>query len=111
MGVYSPTGSTNITADNSDLLSNTPSITNTTLGASGTETGIALPAGTKRFKLRARGIAKLQLAYTATESGTTFWTVMPGACYFEDFIDDGSSHTVYVQSNKTGTVVELVSWS
>lgn len=111
MGVFSPSGVANVTADNSDLVSSSPAISNTTLGLAGVESSIALPAGTKKFKLRARGQAKLQLAYIATESGTTFWTVMPGACYFEEFLDDSSSYTVYVQSNKASTVVELVSWS
>lgn len=111
MAVFSPTGSPQISSSNSDLLGTTPSLSNTTLGAIGVESTIALPAGTKRFSLRARGQAKLQIAYTATESGTTFWTVMPGNIYQETLLSSAGSYTIYVQSNKASTVVELVSWS
>jgi hypothetical protein len=113
MGVFSPGGgSSSVTADISALTVSTPTVTNsTTPVTANTETSIALPAGTKKFKLRARGNAKLQLAYTATESGTTYWTVMPGACYFEELLDSGTSYTIYIQSNKASTVVELVSWA
>ena len=72
MGVFSPGGIANVAASNQDLLVDSPSISNTTLGVAGAESTIALGAGTKRFQLRARGNAKLQLAYSVGESGTTF---------------------------------------
>lgn len=111
MGVFSPSGVSNVSSSNADLTVNTPDISNTTLGAANTESSIALPAGTKKFKLRARGFAKLQLAYTATESGTNFWTIPAGACYFEELLDENTSYTIYIQANKASAEVELVSWS
>lgn len=97
--------------DNQDLLVDTPAISNTTLGAADSESAIGLPAGTKRFLLRARGQAKLQLAYVSGQSGTTYMSLMPGAVYREQQIDSSASVTLYVQSNKASTVVELVTWS
>lgn len=111
MGVFSPSGVSNVSTSNTDLLVTTPAISNTTLGLAGAETGIALPAGTKRFSLRARGIAKLQLAYTSGQSGSVYREILPGNIYEEGFIDTTVSLTVYVQSNKASTIVELVSWS
>lgn len=111
MGVFSPSGVSNVSSDNTDLLVTTPAISNTTLGSANTESSIALPAGTKRFSLRARGQAKLQLAYSSGDSGITYLTILPGNIYTEELIDASASLTVYVQSNKSSTTVELVSWS
>lgn len=109
MGNYSPSGISNISVTNAGFRVKNPAITNTTLTFANTEVAIALPANTSRFSIRARGIAKLQLAYTLGQSGTTFHTILPGNIYQEERIDQASL-TLYVQSNKASTVVELVTW-
>lgn len=98
----------NITISN--LRVTTPAVSNTTIISANTEQGIALPANTVKFKLKARGTARLQIAYTATESGTNYMTIYPGQCYEEDAINRVST-TIYIQSSKAGEVVEIVSWS
>ena len=96
--------------DESALVVSNPTITNTTLGAAGSESSIVLPANTKKFMLRARGKSKVQIAYTATDSGTTFWTVQPGACLLEENIDRPTT-TIYVQATKASEIIEVKSWA
>ena len=93
----------------SNLRVTTPTITNTTMAAANTEQAIALPANTARFRICVRNNAVLKLAFTATESGTNYITIWPGAYYIENQIDRVST-TLYIQSSKAGEVVEIVSW-
>ena len=91
---------------------NTPSIQNVTITLAATEETITLPAGTRRFMIKTRTEnAKMQISYVSGESGTQYLTLIPGAVYKEDGIDAAASVSLYVQSNKASTVVELVSWA
>lgn len=87
----------------------TPSITNFTATLADTEYEIALPSNTVRFRIAVRGTAKLKLAFTATESGTNYITVWPGAYYLEGDISRANT-SLFVQSSKAGEIVEVVSW-
>lgn len=90
----------------------TPTITNTTIALANTEETFSLPAGTKRFLLKTRTPnVKMQLSYVSGQSGTTYLTILPGTYYLEDGVDAGASLTLYIQSNKDSTVVELLSWT
>lgn len=83
-----------------------------TTGLSGVETSIAFASDTKWFRVRAQGNAKLQLAYTATESGTNYYTLAPGNVYEPPAILSLSGTlTLYLQSNKDSTLVEVETWS
>ena len=111
MGIFAPSGVSNVTTSNDDLLVSTPTISNVTLGSANTESSIALPSGTKKFRLRARGSAKLQLAYNSGNSDSTYFTIMPGNVYTENHINSTASLTIYIQSNTASATVELVAWS
>ena len=94
----------------SQLTVTNPTITNVTLGSAGTEQSIALPANSKRLYLKTPEDAKLQFTYSAGQSGTSYITIPMGCNYTEQNIDRPST-TVYLQSNKTGTIVQVLSWT
>lgn len=86
-----------------------PVIYNKSVPMAATEVSQALTSGTKRFTIRVRGIAKLQLAFVSGESGTNFLTIPVGTSYSEDSLD--FSGTLYFQTNKAAQTVEIVEWS
>jgi hypothetical protein len=88
----------------------TPLIANPVAISANTEYSYAFPSNTKKIVIRARGNAKLQLAFTSGQSGTLYHTVFPGNTY-EEIGLNVTSLTVYYQSNKAGEVVEILSWS
>jgi hypothetical protein len=94
----------------SKLTVTNPTVTNVTLGLSGTEQGIVLPANSKRVYLKTPDVAKLQMTYAAGQSGSSYITIPMGCNYLEENIDRPST-TVYLQSNKNGTVVQVLSWT
>lgn len=87
-----------------------PQITNVTMGAAGTETAVVLPAGTKRYAIKARGNSRLQFSYVSGETNTTYWTEFPGFTFEEDVVDRANT-TVYVEANKNGEVLEIKTWT
>lgn len=95
--------------DLSELTVTNPTISNITLTMANTEQAVVLPAGTKRFSLQARNDARLQYSYISGQSDTVFETVWAGNSLDEQNIDNDSL-TIYIQSNKTGTILELRTW-
>ena len=89
--------------------SGTPVIKNITTVLAATEYSYAFPANTKRFKIKARGNAKLQLAFISGQSGVEYITIFPGSSYIENDLTL-SSVTAYFQSTKANEVVEICSW-
>lgn len=79
-------------------------ITNHTAGTS--ETSHALISDLKQLIIRSRDVtATLQIAYTATESGTKYMTIRPHTVY--EVMDlKFSGVTLYITADKT-TVVEI----
>lgn len=88
----------------------TPVIVNIAIPLANTEQSYALPADTKKFRIRARGNAKLQMSFVSGDSGTNFMTIFPGNVYEETGLDI-STTTVYFQSSKASETVEILSWS
>lgn len=99
-----------ITVDLSPLTVTNPSISNVTLSLANTEQAIVLPAGVKRYSLKARNDARLQLSYISGESNVEFWTIWAGNVETEDVIDKDSL-TLYIQANKDSTILEIKSWT
>lgn len=87
----------------------TPTISNTVTVLANTEYSYAFPVDTKRFIIKARGNAKLQVAYATGQTNTTFLTIPPGATYSETELKL-PSNTIYFESNKAGETVEITSW-
>lgn len=80
-----------------------------------TETSIAIPAGTKSFRLQAAcsaGAARITVSHTIGGTGVaiTSFDVAAGSHWKEDLLD-GTGFTIYLKSSKAATDVQLVLWS
>ena len=109
MAVFSPTGSAS-SGGSGGVTVASPAIQNVILTTADTEYTVVIPVGTKRFTIKSRQDAVMKLAYVATESGTNYWTVGYGVCYTERELD-GTGITLYIQSSKDGTDLEVISWT
>jgi len=89
----------------------TPVIQNVTLALANTEYSIVVPTASVSYSIRTRGCSKLQLSFTATQSGTNYITVWPGETYNEEGLTSAASITLYVQSKTAGEVLEVWTWT
>lgn len=74
----------------------------------GDEYLLDLPVNVRRFSVKARGLAKLNIAYTS--NSLTPITLSPGCVYEESSLVTPAALTLYIKSNKPNTVVEAVYW-
>lgn len=88
-----------------------PTVTNTAIPLAGTEVAIPIPTEAKSIEIRARGPARLQIAYVATESGTNYFTLHAGCSYREENLSLNPGTTLYIQSSRAGETVELLYWT
>lgn len=84
-------------------------IFNVSAPTANTEVSQALPAGTKRFILRARNRSQLQISYTSGQTGSLYMTIRPGAV-FEDQ-NFYSTQTIYFQCSEPGETVEIIAYT
>jgi len=87
----------------------TPTLYNATCTAANTEYNQLLPAGTRKFMVKARG-GIVKLCFTSGQSGTTFIQIADGASYWEDLVLL-TGRTVYFQSPTAGCIVEIIAWT
>ncbi len=112
MGLFSPAGASPIVGSTTIAGKGTPTVTNLSMPTAGTEYSFSIPAGSVYCEFISRECGKIQFAFTATESGTNFRTVWPGAEYQIDLLDAGNAAiTVYVQSTKANDTLEIVTWA
>ncbi len=116
MGVYSPSGpGSNVNVSTDDLVfKGDPVVSRLTLpGVANTEDSIVFATTTKFFRIRAQGNAKLLISYVAAGSATG-WTISPGNIYsppLAGLLERAGTLTLYLQSNKASTLVEVETWS
>lgn len=89
---------------------NTPIITNITYGTINSEQSHAFNANTKRFRVRFRGSASMNLSYSVGTTGINYILLRPGCIYSEGDIQNSGSLTLYFRANNTGTV-EILEWT
>lgn len=112
MGLFSPAGASPIVGSTTIAGKGTPTVQNLSMPTAGTEYSFNIPAGSVAAEFFSRECGKLQFAFTATESGSNYRTVFPGAEYTIDLLDAGNPIiTVYVQSTKDNDVLEIVTWA
>jgi hypothetical protein len=111
-GIRKVTGDLDVTVIGENC-GTTPTIKTVAAPLSGTEYSYSLPAGTKRFTVRARqGVARLRIAFIATATnGTDYWTVRAGSSLPEQCVNSTTTYIVYFQSTKANTDVEFLSWA
>jgi hypothetical protein len=95
--------------NNSDLIVTSPTLQNITMAVAGTEYSVVIPVGAKRFSVYSRQDSVLQATYTSGQSGLNYFTIGYGVWYTEENLA-GSSLTLYIQSTKNNTVLEVLSW-
>lgn len=86
-----------------------PVITNLLASSANTEVSHSIPDGTQKILIRCRGLAKSQIAFVSTESGTKFVTIPRGATYIQDGLN-ASSLTLYIQTDKASQTIEILTW-
>lgn len=95
------------------VLSNvgTPTIFNVICPLAGSEYSQLLPNNTAQVLLKSRNSqAKLQLSWKVGESLTNFLTISPGNIYMLENVKL-SSKTIYFNSSKDNTIVEIITWA
>lgn len=88
----------------------TPTIFNVLASIKGDEYSQVLPNNTGQFLLKARNSAKLQISFISGTTGTNYLTVYPGSIYKVESVKI-TGKTVYFQSSKDGTDVEIIVWT
>lgn len=89
----------------------TPYLFNAVCPVAGTEYSQLLPNNTAQLQLKARNSqAKLQLAWISGATSTTFLTLTPGTIYTLENVKL-TNKTVYFNSNKDNTIVEILVWA
>jgi len=86
-----------------------PQALNLTLTSANTEYSQALPVGTRKFLLKARGVgSSLKFAFATGTSGTTYVSIPAGSGGL--WVDCGGAYgvTVYVQSPTAGEIAEFL---
>jgi hypothetical protein len=105
MSVFSPVGSANLNL-NPDGAS-VPNIVNLSLTAN-TEASVALPANTRGYMFRLRGLASLTYAFDP--GATSFLTLPAGNVISQDGLYV-TGLTLYFTTPASGQVLELISWT
>lgn len=88
-----------------------PVINNVSMPLAATEYSFTIPAGTKRFTIKLRENAQLQVAYISGGSGSNYLLVPVGCEYSEQNLDLSSGLPLYFQANKNTQVLEIILWS
>ena len=86
-----------------------PLVYNVSVVLANTEYSQLLSPSTKKFMVKCRGKAKLQLSYISGDSGILFVTIPANTAYTEDDID--FTGTLYFRSDTASQVVEIVEWT
>jgi hypothetical protein len=90
-----------------ELLVKNPVVTNVNVPTPNTEQTVSLAGTIRRITIKARGTAKLQIAFVATESATNYITVPPGAIFTEENFEAPTQ--LFFQADKIDTV-EILTW-
>lgn len=82
-------------------------ITNLTLTLANTEYSHSLVQSCKSIEIAARGNSKLKISFISGQSGVVYKTIPKNTSY-ELSIFNFSSKTLYIQSDISGDIVEIV---
>lgn len=110
MSAFTPAGSSGSTSTVILSGASVPQVANVSIGLANTEYSYALPTNTKKFLLKLRAGAVLQLSYAGGTSGTTFFTVPVFNSYQEENLSV-TGVTLYFQSPSPSQILEIISWT
>jgi hypothetical protein len=88
----------------------TPNIYNLSMPVANTEYSQALSAATKKIMIKTRDrTATIKVAFISGDTTIKYFTIQPGAVYFEENLNlDGI--VIYLQTNKTAQIAEILEW-
>lgn len=90
---------------------NAPVIANITVADKDTETNFTFPANVIAYEIKLRGLGFMRLAFIETEAGTNYITIKQGNSYCEEGLKRTSSLTIYLETSKDNSVVEIKYWT
>ena len=85
-----------------------PTIYNVVAVVADTEYAQVLSGATKQLRIKARGNAKLRIAFSAGATATSYVTVPRGCEYPIEAVNYAGN--IYFRSNVAGETVEIVEW-
>lgn len=85
-----------------------PVIFNVDLPTANTEVSQNLGTNVKKIYIRCRGNARIQYAFTATESGIEWITIARGSV--RDIADINYTGSIYLQASEDSQTVEIETW-
>lgn len=88
-----------------------PTIAHQTATLADVEYSYSLPSGTRQFTVKVLGDSKVKYSFTASESGTLYDVLYPGAVYKEMYVNPSSSLTLYFQTSKDNETLVITSWT
>ena len=87
-----------------------PAITSLNMPIAGTEYVFVFIAGTKELSFRSRKKSTLQYGWAAGDSGTNYFSLMPGNIKEIKKINPGLVVTLYIRSTKATDTLEIEYW-
>jgi hypothetical protein len=109
MSGFSPAGSATVTGSVTVAPATNPAVANVAAPSANTEYSFTFPANTLHFTLKSRKYGRLQLTYSAGNSGTIFLTAAPGTVYSVSSALVGGL-TIYFQSTQASDTIEILTW-
>lgn len=109
MSVFSPVGSSTVTAEIAG--SSQPSILNFSIANANTEYSVQLPQGTRSFLFKLRENADLKVAYTAGTTALNYFTLPRGCSMSESALALSAPLDLFFQSPSPGQILELTYWT
>jgi len=82
----------------------------TSPGTANTEFTLSLTGNVKQVFLRCQEQSNLQIAFTASQSGTNYWTIRKGSALILDNLNVNSPN-IYVQADQASVNIELMYWT
>lgn len=87
-----------------------PTIQNIVALSANTEYNFTIPKGTKKYRFRVRGDARLQYAFTVGGSSTIYVTVYPGNNEEESDVNITADKIIYFMTSKANQSIEVITW-
>lgn len=84
-------------------------ITNLTMATANTEYSHNLIDNLKMLQIRFRNKSKAQISFVTSESGTKYFTILPGNIYEVNGLNF-SSKVIYVQTSSNNEVMEVIEY-
>ena len=88
-----------------------PTVYNLSMPTANTEYSQALTSSTKKILIKSRDrSAQLRIAFVSGDTALLYITIEPGSVFFEENLDLTGA-TIFLRSNKSSQVCEILEWT